>query len=99
GVAVFSSSPPWSCPCRGWPLRSAGWGWARCRPARSRSTYCALVGALCLVAADLERYRPLVRFRGLAFALMSLALLGVDPAAGTPWWSASEVPVGIGVGR
>jgi hypothetical protein len=39
-----------------------------------------------MVAADLERYRPLVRFLGAAFALVSLALLRVDVAAGMPWW-------------
>ena len=54
--------------------------------ARSLSAFYALVGALCLVvAADLERYRPLVRFLGLAFSLMSVVLLGVDLAAGMPW--------------
>src|SRR6516164_6179792 len=63
---------------------------------RSLSAFYALVGALCLVmASDLERYRPLVRFLGVAFALMSLVLLGVDVAAGMPWWwSASEGPGG-----
>ena len=55
--------------------------------ARSLSAFYAIMGALCLVlATDLERYRPLVRFLGVAFALMSLALLGVDLAAGMPWW-------------
>jgi hypothetical protein len=65
--------------------------------ARSLSAFYALVGALCLVvAADLERYRPLVRFLGVAFALMSVALRGVDLAAGMPWWwSASEGPGGV----
>ena len=65
--------------------------------ARSLSAFYALIGALCLVvAADLERYRPLVRFLGVAFALMSLVLLGVDVAAGMPWWwSASEGPGGV----
>src|SRR5437764_10346214 len=65
--------------------------------ARSLSAFYAVMGALCLVvAADLERYRPLVRFLGVAFALMSLALLGVDLAAGMPWWwSASEGPGGV----
>src|SRR5262249_40364885 len=38
--------------------------------------YAIMMGALCLVlATDLERYRPLVRFLGVAFALMSLVLL------------------------
>ena len=62
--------------------------------ARSLSAFYALVGALCLVvASDLDRYRPLVRFLGAAFALMSLVLLGVDLAAGMPWWwSAIEGP-------
>jgi hypothetical protein len=68
--------------------------------ARSLSAFYALVGALCLVvAADLECYRPLVRFLGVALALMSLVLLGVDLAAGMPWWwSASEGPGGVVVG-
>ena len=68
--------------------------------ARSLSAFYALFGALCLVAAaDLERYRPLVRFLGVAFALMSMVLLGVDLAAGMPWWwSASEGPGGAAFG-
>jgi predicted translation initiation factor SUI1 len=53
-----------------------------------------------VVAADLERYRPLLRFLGLAFALMSVVLLGVDLAAGMPWWwSASEGPGGVALTR
>ena len=64
--------------------------------ARSLSAFYAVMGALCLVlTSDLERYRPLVRFLGPAFALMSLVLLGVDLAAGMPWWSASEGPGGV----
>ncbi len=65
--------------------------------ARSLSAFYALMGALCLVvAADLERYRPLVRFLGVAVALMSAIILGVDLAAGMPWWwSASEGPGGV----
>ena len=65
--------------------------------ARSLSAFYAVTGALCLVvAADLKRYRPLVRFLGVAFALMSLVLLGVDLAAGMPWWwTASEGPGGV----
>ena len=65
--------------------------------ARSLSAFYALVGALCLVvASDLERYRSLVRFLGAAFALMSVVFLGVDLAAGMPWWwSASEGPGGV----
>jgi hypothetical protein len=65
--------------------------------ARSPSAFYALAGALCLaVASDLGRYRPLAPFLGVAFALLSLALLGVDLAAGMPWWwSASEGPGGV----
>src|SRR5215813_1117033 len=65
--------------------------------ARSLSAFYAIMGALCLVLAnDLERYRPLVRLLGVAFALMSLVLLGVDVAAGMPWWwSVSEGPGGV----
>src|SRR5215831_16593360 len=65
--------------------------------ARSLSAFYAVMGSLCLVlATDLERYRPLVRFLGVAFALMSLVLLGVDLAAEMPWWwSASEGPGGV----
>jgi hypothetical protein len=68
--------------------------------ARSLSAFYALVGALCLaVAADLERYRPLARSLGVAFALMSVVLLGVDLAAGMPWWwPASEGPGGVAFG-
>ena len=52
--------------------------------ARSLSAFYALMGALCLVvAADLERYRPLVRFLGVAFALMSLVLLGTSGRSST----------------
>jgi hypothetical protein len=47
--------------------------------ARCLSAFYALVGALCLVmASDLEGYRPLVRVLGVAFALMSVVLLGVE---------------------
>src|SRR5262245_29117573 len=65
--------------------------------ARSLSAFYAVMGALCLVlATDLERYRPVVRFLGVALALVGLVLLGVDLAAGMPWWwSASEGPGGV----
>jgi mannose-6-phosphate isomerase-like protein (cupin superfamily) len=68
--------------------------------ARSVSAFYAVFGALCLVlAADLDRYRPVVRFLGVAFALMSVVLFGVDLAAGMPlWWSAAEGPRGIVLG-
>jgi hypothetical protein len=68
--------------------------------ARSLSLMAAFVGALCLVlASDLERYRPLVLFLGVAFALMSPVALGVDLAAGMPWWrAASDGSLGLVLG-
>lgn len=65
--------------------------------ARSLSAFYAVMGALCLVlAADLERYRPLVRFFGVCLALLGIVFTGVDVAAGMPWWwSASEGPGGV----
>ncbi len=68
--------------------------------ARSNSVFYVLFGALfLLVASDLERYRPLVRFLAAAFALTGLVLIGIDVAAGLPsWWSAFEGPPAIGVG-
>jgi hypothetical protein len=55
--------------------------------ARSASVLYALYGALCLaVVVDLERYRPLVRFLGAMFILLSLILFGVDIVVGMPWW-------------
>jgi hypothetical protein len=68
--------------------------------ARSLSVVSILFGALFLVlASDLERYRPLVRFLGAAFALISLVAFGVDLTAGMPWWwSAFDLTAGVVVG-
>jgi len=68
--------------------------------ARSVSALAVLLGAVCLVmASDLERYRPLVRFLSAAVILMSVVFIGVDLAAGMPWWwTAFEGPPGIGLG-
>jgi hypothetical protein len=68
--------------------------------ARSLSAMYAVLGAFCLLAAtDLERYRPLVRLLAVTFALLGLVLLGIDVAAGLPWWwIAFEGPRCIGVG-
>jgi hypothetical protein len=68
--------------------------------ARSLSLMAAFVGALSLVlVSDLERYRPLVRFLGVAFALMSPVALFVDLSAGMPWWwTLSEGPPGMVLG-
>jgi len=68
--------------------------------ARSVSAFYALFGALCLmVASDLERYRPLARFLGMAFVLQGLVLLNVDVTAGMPWWwIAFEGPPEVALG-
>jgi hypothetical protein len=68
--------------------------------ARSVSAFYALLGALFLVmASDLERYRPQVRFFGVAFAPLGIIFTGVDLLAGMPWWwTAFEGPSGLPVG-
>lgn len=68
--------------------------------ARSLSAFYALVGALLLVlASDLERYRPLVRYLSAAVVLMSATFTWVDWAAGMPWWwTTFEGPPGVALG-
>jgi hypothetical protein len=68
--------------------------------ARSLSAFYTLLGALWLVmAADLERYRPLVRLLALALIGIGMVSTGIDVAAGMPWWwSACEGPPWIVVG-
>src|SRR6516165_9356442 len=68
--------------------------------ARCLSAFYALVGALCIVmASDLDRYRPLVRFFGVCLALLGIVFTGVDLAAGMPWWwTALEGPGAVPVG-
>ena len=68
--------------------------------ARSVSVFYALFGAVCLMlAADLDRYRPLARFLGIAVALFGAALIAIDLAAGMPaWWTAWEGPPTIVIG-
>jgi hypothetical protein len=68
--------------------------------ARSVSALAVLLGAVCFVmASDLERYRPLLRFLGAAVILMSVVSTGIDLSAGMPWWwTAFEGPPGIGGG-
>src|SRR4051794_28858642 len=65
--------------------------------ARSVSAFYVLFRALCLlVASDLERYRPVVRFLGLGFFLLGIVFTGVDLLTGMPWWwSVFEGPPGI----
>jgi hypothetical protein len=65
--------------------------------ARSFSAFSAFLGALCLVmASDLERSRPLVRFFGVALVLLGIIFTGIDLVAGMPWWwSTFEGPGGL----
>jgi hypothetical protein len=68
--------------------------------ARWLSTFYAFFGALCLLlAADLERYRPLVRFLGIALVLMGILATAIDLMSEMPWWwTAFEGPPGVPVG-
>jgi hypothetical protein len=68
--------------------------------ARSLSAFYALFGAFCLfLSSDLARYRPVVRFLGWLAAVTGIALIGIDVAAGMPWWwTASEGPPTIAAG-
>jgi hypothetical protein len=68
--------------------------------ARSVSAFYAFFGATCLVlASDLERYRPMVRFFGVALALLGFVFMGVDLVTGMPWWwTAVEGPGAVPVG-
>ena len=65
--------------------------------ARSLSAFYVLIGALCLMmASDLDRFLPLVRFLGVGFIFMSVVFTGVDLVSGMPWWwSAFEGPPGV----
>src|SRR5947209_5572660 len=68
--------------------------------ARSLSAFYALVGALCLVmASDLDRYRPLVRFFGVCLALLGIVFTGVVwrrgcLGGGRPWRGQGQCPSG-----
>ncbi len=68
--------------------------------ARSLSAFYAFFSVICLaLAADVERYRPLVRLVGLLVALMGAVLIGVDLAADMPWqWTVSEGPPEVAFG-
>jgi hypothetical protein len=68
--------------------------------ARSLSGFYAFFGALCLaMAADVERYRRLVQFLGVALAVMSAVVFGIDWSINMPWWwTAFEGPPGVGFG-
>ena len=68
--------------------------------ARSLSAFYAISGGYCLLmASDVERYRPLIRYLGIAQMVLGVIVLGVDVSAGLPWWwSVGEGPFGVVVG-
>jgi hypothetical protein len=68
--------------------------------ARTLSAFYAMFGALCLlVATDLERYRPVAWFLGVAQVVIGAVFIGVDLTAGMPsWWTACEGPSEIVIG-
>jgi hypothetical protein len=65
--------------------------------ARSLSAFYAMFGAVFVfVSLDLDRYRPLIRLLAWLLCGFSVVLLGVDIAAGMPWWwTVSEGPPGV----
>jgi hypothetical protein len=68
--------------------------------ARSVSAFYALFGGLCLVlATDPQRYRPAVRYLGVAGILFAIVLTGADLSAGMPfWWVASDGLSALAIG-
>jgi hypothetical protein len=68
--------------------------------ARSVSALYALLSALCLVmASDLERYRPMLRFFGVALAVLGVVFTVVDLMAGMRWWwTVIEGPLALPAG-
>ena len=54
---------------------------------RQASTVYGLQGiALWLLASDVRRYRPLIRFTGWSFLLVSPIFVAIDSLAGMPWF-------------
>jgi hypothetical protein len=50
-------------------------------------------GLLLVVAGNLQRYRPIVLYLGIATAIGGLLLTGIDRHAGMPmWWTLAEGP-------
>ena len=67
---------------------------------RSLSLFYFLIGALLwALSSDLERYRPLVRWVGVASVVGGAVLLGIDVMAALPlWWTLHEGPMAIAFG-
>jgi hypothetical protein len=62
--------------------------------ARSLSMFYGLIGVLLIVmASDVERFRPIIRYTGWGSVLAGALLLGIGLHAGLPhWWSWHEGP-------
>lgn len=68
--------------------------------ARSASALYALHGAmLVLISFDVERYRPLIRFLGLAAFVHGAVVLAIDASEPLPvWWRFGEAPCYLAMG-
>ena len=68
--------------------------------ARSTSAFYAMLGGLLLLySTDLARYRPALRYVGLAAIFFGVMLLGIDYREGMPpWWTLGEGPFNMAFG-
>lgn len=67
--------------------------------ARSLSALYAVHGAVVFrLSFDIRHFRPLVGFLGWVHVVLGLVVLGIDLAAGVPWWWAAGEGPGIAVG-
>jgi len=68
--------------------------------ARSLSAFYVIFGAMALMlAANVERYRPLAALLGVSLAIYGLIFVGIDLWVGLPWWwIAAEGPPCLLVG-
>lgn len=67
--------------------------------ARSLSALYAVHGAVVFrVSFDITRFRDLIRFLGVVHIALGLQILGIDLAAGVPWWWVAGEGPGIAVG-
>lgn len=68
--------------------------------ARSTSAFYALFGGLFwVVSFDLPRYRPVLRYLGVATVVLGILLFGVDRMEGMPlFWQIGEGPIDVAIG-
>ena len=53
--------------------------------------------SLCILATDVERFRPLIVFTGISFVVAALVFFLIDYTSGMPSWWALGDPVGCGL--